>query len=246
MDYFIELYGSLPRAGPGDSASTRRAFEMMRGLPSAPRILDLGCGPGVQTVDLLRLCAGKVTALDLLPQMIARVEEVAEQAGAADRLETIQADMNEVRLPAASFDVVWSEGAIYNMGFEDGLAKVKGWVKPGGRVAVTEPVWLVDDPPREARAFWQAYPAIDSLAGKRAVVSRLGYEPVGDFVLPASSWNDRYYDPLERRAAELAPGWRGIREAEAVLAEAREEIAVFREHGDSYSYAFFVMRRPAE
>jgi len=73
MHYFVELYSSLPRGGPGDNASTRKAFQMMEHLPCDARILDLGCGPGMQTLELLRLSPGVVVAFDLLPQMIARV-----------------------------------------------------------------------------------------------------------------------------------------------------------------------------
>ena len=110
MDYFVELYGSLPRGGPGDNASTRKAFEMLDGLPAEPRILDVGCGPGMQTIELLRVSGGTVVALDLLPQMITRVRKAAEDVGLADRLETVQADMNEMTFEPSSFDVIWSEG----------------------------------------------------------------------------------------------------------------------------------------
>jgi ubiquinone/menaquinone biosynthesis C-methylase UbiE len=242
MDYFIELYGSLPRGGPGDNASTARAFEMMANLPPAPRILDIGCGPGMQTVELLRRCQGTVVALDLLPQMIHRVREAAETAGVGDRLETVECDMNEMAFEPASFDVVWSEGAIYFLGFEAGLAKVKQFVKPGGYVAVSEAVWLKPNPPAEAIAFWQEYPEIDTVRRKLEVVSRLGYENVGHFVLPASSWTDLYYDPMARRIREYETKWQGIAEAEDVLAEARNEIAVFGRCSDYFSYAFFVAR----
>ena len=37
---------------------------MMEYLPPEPRILDIGCGPGVQTVELLRLSGGTVVALE--------------------------------------------------------------------------------------------------------------------------------------------------------------------------------------
>ena len=150
MDYFVELYGSLPRGGPGDNALTRKAFEMMDGLPGEPRILDIGCGPGMQTIELLRISGGTVVALDLLPEMITRVRKAAEDVGLADRLETVQADMNEMAFEPSSFDVIWSEGAIYFLGFEKGLAKVKGFVKSGGYVGVSEAVWLKADPPRSA------------------------------------------------------------------------------------------------
>jgi ubiquinone/menaquinone biosynthesis C-methylase UbiE len=243
MDYFIELFGALPRAGPGDNASTRKAFEMMENLPSEPRILDIGCGPGVQTVELLRLSEGTVVALDLLPQMISRVRKAAEYAGFADRLETVQADMNDMAFEPSSFDVIWSEGAIYFIGFEMGLAKVKEFVKPGGYVAVSEAVWLEPDPPREVVEFWQEYPEIDTVGRKLGIVSALGYESVDHFVLPASSWSESYYDPLATRVSEYEHEWKGIRDAEDVLAEARQEISIFRKYSRHYGYAFFVMRR---
>lgn len=244
MDYFVELYGSLPRGGPGDDGSTRKAFEMMEHVSPEPRILDIGCGPGMQTVELLRQSHGTVVALDFLPQMITRVRDAAERAGFADRLETVQADMNEMSFEPSSFDAVWSEGAIYVIGFEKGLAKVKEFVKPGGYVAVTEPVWLEPDPPGEAVDLWREYPAIDTVENKLEIVSTLGYEPVGHFVLPASSWTDSYYDPLATRVSEYERQWKGIPEAESVLEEARNEISVFGRCSRYYSYAFFVMRRP--
>ena len=246
MDYFIELYGTLPRAGPGDNASTRRAFEMMETLPPEPRILDLGAGPGMQTLELLRLSHGTVVALDLLPQMISRLRRAVEQAGLAHRVEAVQADMNAMEFEPSSFDVVWSEGAIYLMGFEAGLARVKDLVKPGGYVAVSDAVWLVPDPPREAVEFWEAYPEIDQVDSKLRVMSALGYECVGHFILPASCWTEPYYDPLTERISEYEPKWKGIAEAEEVLDEARREIAIFQRNPGCYSYAFFVMRRPAQ
>jgi len=242
-DYFVEIFGALPRAGPGDNASTRKAFEMMEYLPTEPRILDIGCGPGVQTVELLGLSGGTVVALDLLPQMISRVRKAAEDAGFANRLDPVQADMNDMAFEPSSFDVVWSEGAIYFIGFEMGLAKVKEFVKPGGYVAVSEAVWLEPDPPREVVEFWQEYPEIDTVERKLGIVSALGYENVNHFVLPASSWTEYYYDPLAKQIRQYEQKWKGIRDAEDVLAEARQEISIFRKYSRYYSYAFFVMRR---
>ena len=113
MDKFLEIYGTLPRAGPGSNELTRRAFRMMEALPSSPRILDVGCGPGMQTIELLRLSDGTVVALDLLPQMLERLEAEADAAGVSDRLVTLEQDMKEMTFPPSSFDVIWSEGAIY-------------------------------------------------------------------------------------------------------------------------------------
>jgi hypothetical protein len=51
-EIFWEIHSNLPREGPGDDTSTRTAFFMLTDLPKAPRILDVGCGPGMQTLSL--------------------------------------------------------------------------------------------------------------------------------------------------------------------------------------------------
>ena len=242
MNYFLEIYGTLPRAGPGSNELTRRAFDMMSDVPESPRILDIGCGPGMQTVELLRLTSGTVVALDLFPEMITQVRARADRAGVSDRLETLEQDMTEMAFPESSFDVVWSEGAIYFLGFEAGLKKVKDFVKPGGYVAISEAVWLKPDPPPEVVEFWKDYPEIDTVAAKLDVIKRLGYESVGHFVFPATAWTEHYYNPMEERIAEKTLEWHSIPEAEAVLQEAKKEISTFSRYSDYFSYAFFVMR----
>jgi cyclopropane fatty-acyl-phospholipid synthase-like methyltransferase len=129
MDYFLEVYGSLPRAGPGSNELTRRAFEMIPSLPESPRVLDVGCGPGMHTVELLRRCDGTVVALDFLPEMIDRVSAEADSAGVSERLEVVVQDMREMTFPESSFDVIWSEGAINNLCFEAGLREFRTLVK---------------------------------------------------------------------------------------------------------------------
>ena len=151
--------------------------------------------------------------------------------------------MNEVEFEPSSFDVVWSEGAIYLMGFESGLARIKEFVKPRGYVAVSDAVWLEPDPPPEIVEFWKEYPEINTVERKLEIVSALGYQNIGHFVLPALSWTESYYDPLARRISAYEQEWKGIGDAEAVLAEARNEIALFQRYSRFYGYAFFVMRR---
>jgi len=244
MEHFMQLYGELPRAGPGDKRSTQRAFRMIKGLPPEPRILDVGCGPGVQTLELAKLTSGCIVALDLMPRMIERAKEASEREGMTDRIEIVQMDMNEMEFPEESFDLVWSEGAIYIMGFTRGLKTLKSFVKAGGHVAVSEAVWLKPDPPEEVLKFWEEYPEIDTVEEKIKVINELCYTYVGNFVLPHESWSKDYYDHLERRADLLEENWKAEpEEVQRIIQEARNEIKVFREYHDYYGYCFFVMKR---
>ena len=244
MEYFLEIYGRLPRAGPGSYECTKKAYELMVDLPETPRILDVGCGPGVQTVDLLKISGGIVLALDFLPLMIERTKANAEISNVSERLEVLEQDMKLMAFSPASFDVVWSEGAIYNLGFENGLSKIRHFVRPGGYVAVSEAVWLKPNPPAPAVAFWRQYPGIDSVATKLAVIDSLGYRQVGHFVLPESTWIVDYYDPMEILIAKKAQEWAHIPQALEVIEAARREIEIFRKYSSYFGYAFFVMKRP--
>jgi SAM-dependent methyltransferase len=243
-EYFLDIYARLPRAGPGSYACTKRAYDMLSAVPERPRILDLGCGPGVQTVDLLNLSGGHVLALDFLPIMIERTQARAEAAAVSGRLEILEQDMKQMVFSPASFDVIWSEGAIYNLGFENGLRKIKPFVRPGGYVAVSEAVWLRSDPPAPLVAFWQQYPEIGSVQSKLDVCDRLGYQQVGHFILPNSTWTKDYYDPMQDLIAEKSAEWAGIPEAMGVLEEAKCEIEMFEKYSSYYGYAFFILRRP--
>ena len=246
MKYFLEIFGSVPRAGPGSSASTRRAYEMMPAPPDSPRILDIGCGPGVQTVDLLKISRGTVLALDFLPEMIERTKSNAERAHVVERLKVLVQDMQQMDFPSASFDVIWSEAAIYNLGFENGLKKVKSFVRPGGCVVVSEAVWLKPQPPTPVIEFWRQYPEIDTVENKLEVIDRFGYKIEGHFVLPECDWTADYYDPMEILLAEKSKEWAECPQGLEVIHEARNEIDVFRKYSDYFGYAFFVMSRPVE
>ena len=149
-----------------------------------------------------------------------------------------------MEFPPSSFDVIWSEGSIYLLGFEAGLKKFKNFVKPGGYVAVSEAVWLKPNPPSDAVAFWTEYPEIDTVEAKLGVIERAGYQLAGHFIFPPTAWTEHYYDPMENRIAEKEQEWHGIPDAEAVLRDAKDEISVFRRCSDYYSYAFFVLRNP--
>lgn len=104
---FWTLHDGLPRQGPGDRDSTLRALALMSELPSAPAILDIGCGPGMQTLDLARAA---ITAVDTHLEFLAELERRAEAAGLAARIVTRRASMTALPFAEASFDAVWCEG----------------------------------------------------------------------------------------------------------------------------------------
>lgn len=248
----VELHRSGYRQGPGSDDDTRRAIELA-GLgrsASGPhlRIAEIGCGTGAAALVLAETLTAQITAVDLFPEFLEELTTRAEERGVADRIETIAASMDQLPFGDASFDVIWSEGAIYNIGFSNGLSQWKRFLKPGGILAASEITWLTPTPPDEIRDHWNAeYPEIDTAANKIAVLDERGFDLVGYFYLPERSWLDNYYRPMEERFDAFLRRTDGNADVAAeIVAAERREIALYERYRTSISYGFYIARRRKE
>lgn len=239
---FWDIHRDLPREGPGDRDSTARALRLAEPLPPASRVLDIACGPGAQTLDLAELLPeARIEAVDFHQPFVDETKRRARGQGVDDRVKASRADMRTLGYPSGSFDLIWCEGGAYIMGFAKALRAWRPLLKPTGRLALTEAVWLSDDAPEEVRRFWSdAYPAMTSIEACRTIVRDCGYRLIGDFVLPQAAWWE-YYRPKQDRLASLASRYAGDAVAERVLQQATEEIAIYRRYAAYYGYVFLAM-----
>jgi serine/threonine-protein kinase HipA len=237
----ILLHEGLQRKGPGDAACTREALAQLRSnLPERPRVADLGCGSGASALVLAEALQVPVLALDFAPGFIQELEARAAEAGLGDLIDARTGDMAEPPVEPGSLDLIWSEGAVYSVGFEPGLARWRELLRPGGCVAVTELSWFGDARPPEAAAFFaEGYPEMASIDENVARTRRAGFETFTTFRLPASTWWN-YYRPLLARCDELEPG--ADPDLAATIAETRRESEIFRRHEASYGYVFYLMK----
>ncbi|MFQ5971636.1 MAG: class I SAM-dependent methyltransferase [Alphaproteobacteria bacterium] len=245
MNPFFQLHSGIPREGPGSDASTRRAIGALPPLSEAPRILDVGCGPGKQTLVLARALGGRIDAIDLHEPFLERLRRAAADAGLGHLVTTRRLSMDALDYPLESFDLIWSEGAAYVMGVGNALRAWRPILRTGGCLAFTEPTWLTDAPPAEAAEIFSDYPGMTDVDGNLERADRAGYDVLAHFTLPPEDWWAEYYGPLERRIAELRPTCAPGSELARVLDTEEHEIAVRRRHGASYGYVFFVLRRRA-
>jgi len=246
MSIFRELTESLPRQAPGSTAATLRALGMARGLPERPRILDVGCGPGAQTVDLACATGGWLVAVDIRQRFLDELTERARQAGVLPQITTVNMSMFDMDFADASFDLIWSEGAVYIAGFAEGLKAWSRFLKPGGWIAVSELTWLVPDPPSEPAAYWQInYPGMGSIERNCQLIRDAGYVDSNGFVLSTRDWHN-YYGPAESRVEELREKYASDTDTLATLADVAREYEIFRNYPESYGYVFYVMRKPDE
>jgi SAM-dependent methyltransferase len=243
---FFEIHSGLAREAPGDAESTGKALELIAELPSEPRILDVGCGPGTQTMDLVRLTGGTVVAVDNHQPFLDDLMEKAARENIGDRVRAINADMAALDFDDDSFDLIWAECSAYIMGIENALEAWKRLLHRPGHLALTEVAWLRDDPPEELQSFWDAeYPQIRDAEACRAAIRRAGYRVLGHFALPESAWWNHYYTPLERKLGPMREKYGDEPEALAVIDMHQREIDLYREYSDYYGYVFYVMQLKA-
>jgi SAM-dependent methyltransferase len=240
---FFELHSSLPREGPGDDATTRSVL-LSLDLPHAPNVLDVGCGPGAGSLVLARESGGTVTAVDLHQPFLDELERRAANAGLDGRIRTCRATMSHLPFADGAFDLIWSEGSIFIMGFGAGLRSWRRLLRRGGFLVASEATWLGPPPAPEALEFWnEAYPAMTTVEANRATIRACGFSPIAEHVLPQASWFTEYYDPLEARIAGLRARHAGDSASQHWLDGELREIDVARRHGDAVGYVFYVMRR---
>ncbi len=254
MELFFEIFDpSLPRLGPGDDASTRKALDMLvsemsRGdnSPRAAklRILDLGCGNGAQTIQLAKHTAGTVLAVDNHQPFLDELKRRADTEGVLDRIQIRLGDMADLGLIEGSYDMIWSEGALYIIGFRDGLKAYRSVLAEKGCFAVTELSWLRSDPPEECRQYFAAeYPAMADIESNLAAIKACGYKILGHFTLPESAWWDPYYLPLENRLRSFREKYATDPEKLEVIESVQIEIDHYRKYSSCYGYVFYLMQR---
>ncbi|MCE8000390.1 MAG: class I SAM-dependent methyltransferase [Rhodobiaceae bacterium] len=242
---FLEMQIQLKRNAPSSDAMTRTMFESLDGLPQEPEMLFMGCGQGNDVLELLRCCEGRATAVDMLKPFLAKLEAKAEDAGiTGDRLRTVCSDFEALDLPEGIFDLLWSEGAIYTLGFEEGLKAWAKYLKPGGFAVVSECTWLTDTPSVEAKLFWEnAYPAMGTFGENMDRAKHAGFELLSTRVLPEEDWWTDYYQPLIPLIAEAREAYAGDPGVQAMLDEEETEIRLYERHAADYGYVFYVLRK---
>ena len=243
---FYEVFESLPRQGPGNREATGRALAACQGLPDCPRILDLGCGVGAQTLDLAALTKGDIIAVDLHAPNIERLRDRIGVQGLSGRVTAEVGDFGALTLAPESFDLIWSEGALYNLGLEHALYVCHRLLRPGGCLAFTDAVWRSEDPPADARAMFERdYPAMSNVVSDVVRAKAAGFELLDHFTLPDSAWWEAFYTPMLHEIARLRDKYASDAESLAALDEVAAEPAMHEKFGCHYAYEFFVCRRPA-
>ncbi len=241
--YFFELFEAIPRPGPGMDTMTAKALGCLPPLRADQQILDIGCGPGKQTLELARRCQASILATDVHEPFLKTLDHHLAQAGLAHRVTTQVADMGDLPFANASFDLVWAEGCIFIIGFAKGLAQWKRLIKPGGHLVLSELTCVSNDLPAELREFCFPDSSEDpSLEGRRNAIADAGYTVLHQFPMPREGWWEGYYVPLQEQLDAFERKYAGNPDALAVSQRSRLEIELFLRYEHLYGYTFYVLK----
>jgi ubiquinone/menaquinone biosynthesis C-methylase UbiE len=201
---------------------TRQAFRLLPPLEK-PRLLDIGCGTGVDTLELARISSAEIVALDSDSEALDRLADKAAVAGVSDRISICRCSMTEMDFSPESFDIIWAEGSIAFVGFANGIRNWRMLLKPHGYLGVHDEV--------------------DDLDDKLELVTECGYRLLGHFELASDVWWKEYLAPMARRIAELKD-LDGLNNSQvAAIQRAEREIDEYRKTPSRFRSVFLVMQR---
>jgi len=245
IELIVDFYKDADRQGPGSSYETIKALDLTGiGKNNDLKIADIGCGSGAQTITLAKNTNGHITAVDLFPEFLDKLNLRSVELGFRERIKTIEKSMEDLPFDNEEFDLIWSEGAIYNIGFKRGVQEWKKYLKTGGYLAVSEITWITNSRPKEIEEFWnEEYPEIDTVSNKIRILEENGYAPVGHFILSQNSWIENFYKPIEKRFSTFLEKHNNSEMARNIVEEHKEEIRKYKKYKDYYNYGFYIAKK---
>lgn len=236
-----EFFLGAQRQGPGSPATTLQALSFINNLTAHSHIVDLGCGTGSQTLVLANNTPSAITAIDIFPGFIEKLNLTMDRQKLNHRVKGIVGSMDNLPFEPNTIDLIWSEGAIYNIGFERGLSEWRQFLKTGGYVAVSESSWFTNSRPSEIEDFWmECYPEMDTIPNKVSQMERAGYKIQALFVLPENCWTSHYYNPLELTKHNFLEQHRGNIMAQKFIDMLNYEVSMYQQYKSYYGYVFYI------
>ena len=237
----IELHRGLERQGPGDTVFSNYIVSQIPELPSNPRIADIGCGAGVGALFLADKFRSKVRAVDISRDFLDELKDRAKKRGLEHFVETIECDMGGLDWKSETIDLLWSEGAAYNLTFKGALKAWRPLMAANGIAVISEMSYFTSEIPESVRVYWQkAYPTIGTESENSNHTNLSGFDILGIHRLPSNAWWDNYYGPLRENMNSYKHSEDSV--MQAVIKETEEEMKLFEEHEKHYGYSFYIMK----
>lgn len=244
FNFICNFFLNTERQGPGSPEITLKAASFIDNLTEKSQIADIGCGTGGQTMVLAQHVQGHITGLDFFPGFIKRFNANAMALNLQDRVKGIVGSMEQLPFQNEELDLIWSEGAIYNIGFERGLNEWRNYLKTGGYIAVSDISWFTEDRPAEISDYaTTVFPEMDTIPNKVELMLKAGYKPIAAFILPESCWLEHYFIPLVKVCDRFLAEYAGNETVEKFIEFQRYDVEMYYKYKEFYGYTFFIGKK---
>lgn len=245
LQMLIDLHKNNHRQGPGGDEQTLLAAQLAGLDASRPlKIADIGCGTGAASILLAEHLHAHITAVDFLPEFLDELNTRAKAHGVDEKITTVNAPMDALDFPSDFFDVIWSEGAVYNIGFERGISYWKQFLKPCGKLVLSEITWLTESRPEDLQSYWDAeYPEAGTASQNMSILEQHGYRPHAYFFLNPHCWTENYYRPLQDRFEAFLIQHNHSQQAREIVEAEKFEINQYEKYSEYYSYGVYIAQK---
>jgi ubiquinone/menaquinone biosynthesis C-methylase UbiE len=201
---------------------TRKAFIKLP-VMDKPKILDVGCGTGVPTLELAHISDGEILALDIDQEALNCLDEKIRASGFVDQVKTVNSSLFDMDFPSGSFDLIWAEGSLFEIGFEEALRDWRHLIRDHGFMVLHIP-----HQDHQAR--------ISSIKAS-------GYRLLDFFLVHHSIWWSYFYQPYEEHVKNLIGKYQENKEVLKVLKIEEAEIEMFKKNPEDNSSIFYIIQK---
>jgi ubiquinone/menaquinone biosynthesis C-methylase UbiE len=191
-------------------------------LPERPRILDIGCGRGLQTIELARLSNGDVVGIDINNNALSQLEQRIEQEGISAQIAVVARSLYETGFDDESFDLLWEEGVLHLLDDLRSFRECNRLLKPGGFLVMHE--------------------TISWFKGIRENLPVFGFRYVVDHLLPEHYWWTEYGAPLEERIRSFLEATDSV-QVSGELSQYEQEVAMIKADPSQLACGFFTVQK---
>lgn len=225
--------------------ATAFAFSFLPSDAKRGKILDIGCGSGMQDLALARICPDcEITASDIHQPFLDDLCARAKKAGLDGRITTRQASMDNLPFDDESFDIIWAEGSSFIIGILSALQTWKKFLKPDGYMMISDLTWFTDSPSEECKKFFnEISPDMFSISQIEEMIQKEGYSLIGSFRLPDTGWWNNFYTPLESKIEMLKNKFADNQDAQFLIGGFEKQLEIFQKYSKEYGYTYFIMKK---
>ncbi|NHI93920.1 MAG: class I SAM-dependent methyltransferase [Candidatus Lokiarchaeota archaeon] len=197
-----------------------KAFKSLPKLDK-PRILDVGCGSGVSTIELTNLCNGIIVGIDIIS--LEKLDKKIKEKGLTNQIKLKQCSFFKNGFQDESFDIVWAEGTFHILGYEKSFNESNRLLKRNGYLVIHDET--------------------NTLPKKIKLAKKYDFKLINSFPLPEKAWWSEYYQPLEKKIYEILPKYEKNNEVLKYLKQQLDEVNMVKHDPKKFNSIFFIFQK---